>query len=883
MESIRAFFSPKSVAIVGATEKAGIGRVVCTNVISEPSFKGEVYPVNPTRKTVMGIPAFPSLDKCPTVPELVVIVTPAKTVPPIVGQCVDIGVKAVIIISSGFKEIGPEGQALEDQISEHLKRSKGKTRVVGPNCFGVMDTWSGLNATFAPQISTKGKSAMISQSGAMVCCILDWALQQGVGFASFASVGSMVDVNWGDLLEYYLHDENVRTIMIYMETIGNARGFIDAARRVSRKKPILLLKAGRTSAAAKAAVSHTGSLTGSDDVVDAALDRAGVIRVNTMSELFQLSEVVCNTAIPRGPNLAIVSHAGGPGVLASDAVAMGGGQLAEIPREVLERLDPQMPKHWSMSNPLDITGGALPDHYQKCLDEVGHLENVDGVLVFVGPLSMCPPTTVAANLKSFAQHHPDKTLVGVFLGGDDCQGARSLLRRSGVPVFVFTDEAAARFSTLWRYRHHLDELYRKVDPVLESARQVRHSIAEVDKIVNEVRETGRTVLSEAESKKILALCGVPISETIPAKTAEDAVAAAAKIGYPVVIKLHSETITHKSDVGGVILNVRDADAVKAAFETIQANIKRLYPEEWQKHFLGVSVQPMLEIEKGYEVLLGANSDPQFGPVVVFGTGGKLVEVYKDRTLILPPFTRSVARASMSQTKIYKALQGVRGQGPVNMEQLESLLVAFGDLAAYHPLIKEIDINPLFVSEGRICAIDARIVLWPKDTPLSKIPIPAIRPYPQQYVREVEGCVVRPLAPEDEDIWKEWRTRTANGERPQPTEEQRVNDLFTEFSQQLFFGAVCKETGKIALAVRMLRNSSNPIECFFDVLADPKADEKILKAVVTYVYSLLKEEGYSKAISHVCTHVHASIQPVLTELGMKEVGTQGEKHILESVF
>jgi len=268
---------------------------------------------------------------------------------------------------------------------------------------------------------------------------------------------------------------------------------------------------------------------------------------------------------------------------------------------------------------------------------------------------------------------------------------------------------------------------------------------------------------------------------------------------------------------------------------------------------------------------------------VFGTGGKLVEVYKDRTLILPPFTRNLARLSMSQTKIYKALQGVRGQGPVNMEELESLLVAFGDLAAYHPLIKEIDINPLFVSEGRICAIDARIVLWPKDTPLSKIPIPAIRPYPQEYVRDVDGCCVRPLAPEDEEMWKEWRTRTANGERPQPTEEQRVNDLFTEFSQQLFFGAVCKETGKLAFCVRMLRNSSNPIECFFDVLADPKADEKTLKNVVTYVYSLLKSEGYSKAISHVCTHVHASIKPILTELGMKEVGTKGEKVILESVF
>jgi len=389
------------------------------------------------------------------------------------------------------------------------------------------------------------------------------------------------------------------------------------------------------------------------------------------------------------------------------------------------------------------------------------------------------------------------------------------------------------------------------------------------------------VLSEAESKEILALCGVPISETIPAKTAEDACTAAAKIGYPVVIKLHSETITHKSDVGGVILNVRDAAGVTEAFNKIQANIKRLYPEEWSKHFLGVSVQPMLEIEKGYEVLLGANSDPQFGPVVVFGTGGKLVEVYKDRTLILPPFTRSIARASMARTKIYKALQGVRGQGPVNMEQLESLLVAFGDLAAYHPLIKEIDINPLFVSEGRICAIDARIVLWPKDTPLEKIPVSAIRPYPQQYVREIKGCTVRPLAPEDEAMWKEWRARNARPEKPQPTEEQRVNDLFTEYSQQLFFGVVNKD--KIEFSVRMRRNTSNPIECFFDVLADAKVDEALIKEVVTYLYSILKSEGYIKAISYVCPHIHPCIKTLLTELGMKQVGTEGVKEILESTF
>jgi len=446
---------------------------------------------------------------------------------------------------------------------------------------------------------------------------------------------------------------------------------------------------------------------------------------------------------------------------------------------------------------------------------------------------------------------------------------------------VFTDEAAARFSTLYQYRHHLDELYKSVEPVVDSARKVRSSIAEVDKIVNAVRETGRTVLSEAESKEILALCGVPISETIPAKTAEDACTAAAKIGYPVVIKLHSETITHKSDVGGVILNVRDDAGVKEAFNKIQSNIQRLYPDEWQKHFLGVSVQPMLEIEKGYEVLLGANSDPQFGPVVVFGTGGKLVEVYKDRTLILPPFTRPLARASMQHTKIYKALQGVRGQGPVNMEQLESLLVAFGDLAAYHPLIKEIDINPLFVSEGRICAIDARIVLWPKDTPFEKIPMPAIRPYPQEYVKDVDCCCVRPLAPEDEAMWKEWRSGLC--EKAQPNDEQRIDDLFTEFSQQLFFGAICKETNKLQMCVRMRRNTSNPIECFFDVLASPKVDATILKNVVTYVYSLLKSEGYVKAISHVCPCAHPDVKSILVGLGMKEVETVDKKVVLEAAI
>jgi len=758
-ESIDAFFNPKTVAVVGATEKPGIGRVTISNLMSESQFAGAIWGINPGRTTVLGLPCFPSLDKCPSVPDLVVIVTPAVTVPPIIKQCVALRVKAVIVISAGFKEIGPKGKALEDEIEALLKSPGSITRVVGPNCFGILCGKSHLNATFGTNMVLPGSCALVTQSGAMLVTLLDWAIQNNIGFSSMVSVGSMLDLTWAEVLLYLGNDPATKFITLYMESIGDARTFLAAAREVCLRKPIVVLKPGRTSAAAKAALSHTGSLAGSDNVLDAAFKRAGIIRVDTMRELSDTIMMLSFAPIPKGPNTAIITHAGGPGVLCADALAQAGGELAAIPPEVIKVLDETMPRHWSLSNPIDITGGATPEHYQRCLDVISTCPAVDSVIVVVGPLSgICPGSSVAQYVKNFTKSCGGKPAVSVMLGGDELLAARKLLLRAGLPVFDTSDGAAAALTRLWNYRKWLNELY---EPAKElPATYDYKTIPVVDAILENVQKQGRTILTEAESKKVLSAYGIPISETVTAKTADEAAAAATKMGFPVVAKLLSETITHKSDVGGVILSLNSEQQVREAFETIKTNLATHYPTAWEKHFLGITVQPMFNLADGQEILLGGNTDAQLGPVVVFGSGGKMVEIYKDSSLGLPPLTSTNVKLMMKQTKVFKALLGVRGSKSVDIDKLTSIIMAFGDMLVNHPLIKECDINPIFASSQRIIAVDARVVIWDQSQNMASIPKAAVASYPRHLVKEVDvngkHIVVRPLMPTDAVAWMKWR-------------------------------------------------------------------------------------------------------------------------------
>ena len=744
---LEAFFTPQNIAVIGATEKAGsIGRTIVWNLMKSP-FGGPVFPVNPKRRSVLGIKAHPRIGDVPDLVDLAIVVTPAPTVPDLIGECVEAGVRAAIVASAGFKEIGAEGAALERRIMDQAGR--GRMRVIGPNSLGVMSPFTGLNATAANAMARPGKIAFLSQSGALGTAVLDWSLRANVGFSAFVSVGSQLDVGWGDLIDYLGNDLHTKSIIIYMESIGDARSFLSAAREVALTKPIIVIKPGRTEEASQAAASHTGSMTGSDEVLDAAFRRCGVLRVDRISELFSMAEILNTQPRLRGPRLAILTNAGGPGVLATDALIVGGGQLAPLAPESLASLNRILPPPWSDGNPVDLLGDASPDRYARALEVVAKDPNTDGVLVILTPQAMTDPTQTADKLKAQSTT-AGKPVLASWMGGDEVAAGESILNRAGIPAFPYPDTAARAFNHMWRYSQNIRSLYET--PALAGGEDGGADRAGAEDLIASVLASGRTVLTEAESKRLLELYRIPVVPTRVADTEEQAVALAAELGYPAVLKLYSQTITHKTDVGGVRLNLSDGEAVRHAYRAIEQSVRRRVGAE---HFLGVTVQPMIELD-GYEIVLGCSPDPQFGPVLLFGAGGPLVELLRDHTLALPPLNTTLARRMMERTWIFHFLQGSRGRRPVDLGALERLLVRFSGLVVEQPRIKEIDINPLLASPERLIALDARVVLHGAEVDADRLPRLAIRPYPTQYVApwtapDGLAVTIRPIRPEDEPL------------------------------------------------------------------------------------------------------------------------------------
>jgi len=746
-ESFDALFKPRSVAVIGATDKEGsVGLAMMNNL---KPFRGRVFPVNPKRDEVLGLKAYPNIAAVPEKVDLAVIITPAPTVPGIIGECIAAGAKSALIISAGFKEVGPEGAELERQILAQARDAH--MRIIGPNCLGIMNTRIGLNATFADAIANPGNVAFISQSGALCTAVLDWSFREKVGFSYFISVGSMLDVSWGDLIDYLGDDPDTDSIVIYMETIGDARAFISAAREVALNKPIIVIKAGRTAAAAQAAASHTGSMAGSDDALDAAFRRCGVLRVSTIADLFYMAEVLAKQPRPKGPRLTVVTNAGGPGVLATDALILNGGELTALTPETIARLNEFLPSAWSHGNPVDILGDATPERYAKALEVVAADPNSDGLLVILTPQAMTEATATAELLRPYARLR-DKPILASWMGGDSVEAGERILNEAGIPTFGYPDTAARMFTYMWRYSDNLRSLYET--PVAGDDRAIHRDAASM--VIAQVRAAGRTLMTEYESKRLLAAYGIPTVPTHIAIDEDQAVAHAEAIGYPVVVKLHSETITHKTDVGGVHLNLCDAHAVRNAYRLIKASVLAHGKES---DFQGVTVQPMIS-RSGYELILGSTTDLQLGPVLLFGSGGQLVEVFQDHALGLPPLNSTLARRMMEQTKIYTALKGVRGRGPVPLDDLEQLMVRFSYLVVEQRWIKEIDINPLLASEKSLIALDARVVLHPLHLREEELPQPAIRPYPVEYVapwtlHDGTLVVIRPIRPEDEPLLVEF--------------------------------------------------------------------------------------------------------------------------------
>lgn len=742
-------FAPRNVAVIGASERKGsIGRVLLENLLDK-AFKGKVFPVNPKHTELLGHETYASVGDVPVRVDLAVIATPAAQVPDIVGQCVTAGVRGAIIISAGFKETGESGEALEQAILAHAKPAK--MCIIGPNCLGLIRPSAGLNASFAGVSPAPGRIAFLSQSGALGTAILDWAAQKNVGFSAFVSVGSMLDVGWGDLIDYFADDPHTKSILIYMESIGDARSFLSAAREAALSKPIIVIKPGRSAEGARAAASHTGSLVGRDEVLDAAFRRVGVLRVDSIESLFDMATVLAKQPRPRGPRLTIVTNAGGPGVLATDALIRTGGCLTELSPATLGALDQILPAAWSHGNPVDVLGDADPERFVSALTAASKDENGDGLLVVLTPQAMTDPTNTARRVTDIARG-VTKPLFACWMGGVAVADGVDILSVSGVPTFAYPDRAAAAFADLWRYAHQLEQIYEtpqlagNSDPYAPDSKRVEH-------ILMQARRSGRTLLTEAESKEVLAAYHLPVLPHRVAKTEAQAVHEATNLGYPVVVKVSSTVISHKRRMGGVKLNLANADAVRDAFRAVHRAVD---VHLGAGRFEGVTVQPMVQ-DDGFEVVIGSSSDPQFGPVLLFGAGGSLVEVMADYRIALPPLNSTLARRMMEGTRIFRALLGNAPMGTSpDVSAVEDVLVRFSQLVIEQPGIREIDINPVLVSGGRCTALDARIVLHDQGTTPGDLPRPAIRPYPSQYcgdwtMKDGTTVLIRPIRPEDERL------------------------------------------------------------------------------------------------------------------------------------
>jgi len=740
-------FQPESVAVIGATEtENSIGNALMTN-LENGAFSGKIVPINPKYSRVHGIKTLESIRQSRHPIDLAVIATPISTVPDIVDDCIAAGTGGAVILSAGGKEAGDQGRDIEKTIQE--KAYAGGLRLIGPNCLGIITTETKLNASFASGMPSRGKLAFVSQSGAICSSILDLSFKENIGFSHFVSIGSMVDVDFGDMIDYLGNDPRAGSILLYIENLTRIRKFMSAARAVSRIKPIVVLKAGRSEAGARAASSHTGALAGEDAVYDAGFKRAGIIRVNTIAQLFDCAELMAKPPRPRGSRLAIITNGGGPGVMATDALADHGLKPAPLSKELTSRLDDILPPFWSRNNPIDILGDATRERFTKTVDLCRDSSSFDGILTIMVPQALTDPKPVAQALAVSARenHFP---IFASLIGGKRMETAVDLLNQAEIPTYETPERAIQAFFFMVAYNRNL-ELLTQIPRKLSQKLQYDHN--RVHHLVQNHLEEGTGFLSEAASKEILSAYGIPVNSTQTAATADDAVSIARKIGFPVALKLMSPDISHKTDAHGVHLNLPSDDAVQNAFRKTMEGAKAYNPDA---QIQGVSVQQYID-SPDYELLIGAKIDVSFGPVIVFGSGGIFTEILEDRALGLPPLNRLLARRMMEDTRAFTLLKGFRNRPPADLEALEALLMRVSQLMVDFPQIAELDMNPVLVKNGHPWAVDARIRLedTSKPSPMHLV----ISPYPDEYefheiTDDGKHIFIRPVTPEDASLFKQ---------------------------------------------------------------------------------------------------------------------------------
>ena len=749
--SIQKLFKPESIALFGASNAPGkLGTVVLRNLKSA-GYGGSLTLVNPKYEEIDGQPCLSGLGEVTETIDTAIIVAPAPAVPDIVTECGENGVSAAIVISAGFREAGPAGAAIEADMLRRARRYN--LRILGPNCLGVIRTDIGLNATFSAGNAQRGRIAVISQSGALCTAILDWAEVNDVGFSSLISTGIGADVDFGEILDFVAMDPETDSIMLYVEGLHDSRKFLSALRAAARTKPVVIMKSGRHEQASKAAVSHTGALVGSDDVFDAAIRRAGALRVQDFTEFFSTAATLDSGVRTRGSRLAVITNAGGPGVMAADHCADAGLELAGISDETMANLDKALPASWSRNNPIDILGDAGPDRYelatQACLED----ENIDAALIILTPQAQTAPLDVAQNLVRLKKT-TRKPILACWMGDISVQSSRELFKQNNIPSYGTPEAAVRAFAALATYHENQQHLLQVPGPLTpQSAPAIDNAML----IIENVLADGRRILNQAESKAVLAAFRIPIVQSIPARTAQEAILVAQEIGYPVAMKIDSPDITHKTDVGGVRLGLSNAREVRTVFHEMTENVAGMMPNA---KITGVVIEPMWRGKHGRELMVGVIRDEVFGPVISFGLGGTLVEVVRDRAVSLTPLNPFLANRLISRTKAARLLQSIRGAPAVDREALENLLLRVSEMACELPSIVEMDMNPVMASADGVVAVDARIVIAPYNEAARAYDHMAIHPYPRNLVRKIDltdgsRVTIRPIRPEDAVIERDF--------------------------------------------------------------------------------------------------------------------------------
>ncbi len=809
---LTSLFVPKSVAVFGASDRIdSVGQIVFKNML-DSGFQGALYPINAKNSEVQGHKAYATISAIKDKVEMVVIATPPQTVPDIIEECGKRGVKAAVIITAGFGEIGPEGKELERRLLENAKRYG--IRLIGPNCLGVMRPNIGLNATFNKGGANVGNMALVSQSGALCTAILDWAQMNDVGFSSVVSMGSSADVDFGEILDFLVSDTQTQNIVMYIEGIHESRRFMSSLRAAARVKPVILVKVGRHEAGSKAAMSHTASLVGSDDAFDAAVRRAGVVRVKTVTELFSAAKALSCGFHPSGNRLAIVTNGGGPGVMAADRAADLGLVMATLTDKTMERLNQVLPPNWSHGNPVDIIGDAQVDRYQNAVAVCLEDPNVDGVLTILTPQAMTKPLDAAKAVIDVANHHK-KPLLVCWMGETQVAESRKAFAHARMPNFRTPEPAVEVFSYLSEYYQNQKLLMQMPEPLshhlapdLDGARMVIEG-ALIEK---------RKVLSEMESKALLSSFHIPVAQTMVAHSPNEALLIAQQLGFPVAMKINSRDISHKSDAGGVMLNLENAQAVRAAYHEITENVKRSRPSA---HMDGISIQPMIVKKNGRELMVGVINDPVFGPVISFGAGGTMVEVMGDRSVTLPPLNSFLVKDLIKGTHVAKLLGAFRQMPAVNMEALESVLLRVSEMVCELPMLSEMDINPLIVDENGVLAADARVVVEFRPPNADRYSHMAVYPYPTHLVTRLQladgtDLTIRPIRPEDAELVQDFVRNLSEQSRyfrfmnsvQELSHAMLIRFTQIDYSREMALIAVTEEHGK-EIEIGVARFATNP--------------------------------------------------------------------------